>query len=67
MGESEHSQNEFSHDNIDMNANDQSKHQPEPEIGTENPNGPESEGRDSSDTSINVPGDYFGTDVIFCY
>jgi hypothetical protein len=22
MGESEHSQNEFSHDNIDMNAND---------------------------------------------
>ncbi len=28
MGESEHSQNEFSHDNIDMNANHQSKHQP---------------------------------------
>jgi hypothetical protein len=52
MGESEHSQNEFSHDNIDMNANDQSKHQPEPEIGTENPNGPESEGTDGGDTSI---------------
>ncbi len=65
MGESEHSQNEFSHDNIDMNANDQSKHQPEPKIGTENPNGPESEGTDGGDTSINVPGDYVGTDVIF--
>jgi hypothetical protein len=66
MGESEHSQNEFSHDNIDsMNSNDQSKHQPELKIGTENPNGPESEGRDSGDTSINVPGDYVGTDVIF--
>jgi hypothetical protein len=65
MGESEHSQNEFSHDNIDMNANDQSKHQPEPKFGTENPNGPESEGTDGGDTSINVPGDYVGTDVIF--
>ncbi len=67
MGESEHSQNEFSHDNIDMNANDQSKHQPEPEIGTETPNGPESEGTDGGVTSINIPGDYVGTDVYFCY
>jgi hypothetical protein len=65
MGESEHSQNEFSYDNIDMNANDQSKHQPESKIGTENPNGQESEGTDGGDTSINVPGDYVGTDVIF--
>jgi hypothetical protein len=65
MGESEHSQNEFSHDNIDMNANDQSKHQPEPEIGIENPNGPESEGTDGDYTSTNVPGDYIGTDVVF--
>jgi hypothetical protein len=48
-----------------MNANDQSKHQSEPKIGTENPNGPESEGTDGNDTSINVPGDYVGTDVIF--
>jgi hypothetical protein len=48
-----------------MNASDQSKHQPEPKNGTENPNGPESEGTDGSDTSINVPGDYIGTDVIF--
>ncbi len=65
MGESGHSQNEFLHDNIDMNANDQSKHQPEPKIGTENPNRPESEGTEGGDTSINVPGDYVGTDVIF--
>jgi hypothetical protein len=65
MGENEHSQNKFSHHNIDMNANDQSKHQPEPEIGTENPNGPESEGTGGVDNSINVPGDYVGTDVIF--
>ncbi len=65
MDESEHSQNEFLHDNIDMNANDQSKHQPEPKIGTENPDGPKSEGTDGGDTSINVPGDYVGTDVIF--
>jgi hypothetical protein len=64
MGESEHSQNEFSNDNIDINANDQSKHQPEPKIGTEIPNGPESEGTDGGDTSINVPGDYVGTDII---
>jgi hypothetical protein len=46
MGGSEHSQNEFPHENIDMNANDQSKQGPETEIGTENPNGPESEGTD---------------------
>jgi hypothetical protein len=65
MGESEHSQNEISHDNIDINANDQSKHKPEPEIGTENSNGPESEGTGGGDTSINVPGDYVGTDVVF--
>jgi hypothetical protein len=65
MGESEHSQNEFSYDNIDMNENDQFKHQPEPKIGTENPNGPESEGSDGGDTSINVLGEYVGTDVIF--
>ena len=34
MGGSEHSQNEFLHENIDMNANDQSKQRPETEIGT---------------------------------
>jgi hypothetical protein len=46
MGRSEHSQNEFAHKNIDMNANDQSKQGPETEISTENPNGPETEGTD---------------------
>jgi hypothetical protein len=55
MGESEHSQTEFPHKNIDMNANDQSKQGPEIEIGTENPNGPESEG---------TYGGNVGTDVI---
>ena len=44
MGGSEHSQNGFPHKNIYMNGNDQSKLGPETEIGTENPNGPESEG-----------------------
>jgi hypothetical protein len=55
MGGSEHSQNEFPHKNIDMNANDQSKQGPETELGTENPNGPESEG---------IDGGNVGTDVI---
>jgi hypothetical protein len=35
-GGSEHSQNEFSYKNIDMNANDQSKQGPETEIGAKN-------------------------------
>jgi hypothetical protein len=55
MGVSEYSQNAFSHENIDMNADDQSKQGPETEIGTENPNGPESEG---------TYGGNVGTDVI---
>ena len=57
-------ENQFSHDNIDENANDQSKHQLDPKIGTENTEGPESECKDGGDTSINVPGDNVGTDVI---
>ncbi len=40
------------------------KHQLDLKIGTKNPNGPESEGTDGGDTSINVPGDNVGTDVI---
>jgi hypothetical protein len=64
MGGSVQVENQFSYDNIDKNANDQSKHQPDPKIGTENPKGPESEGTDGGDTSINVPGDNDGTDVI---
>jgi hypothetical protein len=55
MGGSDHSQNEFPHKNIDMNANDQSKQGSETEIGTENPNQPESEGTD---------GGNIGTDII---
>ena len=57
-------ENQFSHDNIDENANDQSKHQLDPKIGTVNTEGPESECKDGGDTSINVPGDYVGADVI---
>jgi hypothetical protein len=47
-----------------MNANNQSKQGLEPEIGTENQNGPDSEVTDGSDTSMNVPGVNIGTDVI---
>jgi hypothetical protein len=64
MGESVQVENQFSHDNIDNNANYQSKHQLDPKIGTENPKRPESEGTDGGDNSINVPGDNVGTDVI---
>jgi hypothetical protein len=54
IGGSEHSQNEFLHKNIDMNANDQSKQRPEKEIGTENPNGPESESTAGGNVGTNV-------------
>jgi hypothetical protein len=54
MGGSEHSQNEFPHKNIDMNANDQSKQGPETETGTENPNGPESEDTDGGNVGTDV-------------
>ncbi len=64
MGGSVQVENQFSHDNIDENANDQSKHQLDPKIGTVITEGPESECKDGGDTSINVPGDNVGTDVI---
>jgi hypothetical protein len=64
MGGSVQVENQISHDNIDENANDQSKHQLDPKIGTENPGGPESECKDGGDNSINVPGDNVETDVI---
>ncbi len=54
MGGSEHSQNEFPHKNIDKNANDQSKQGPEAKIGTENPNGPKSEGTDGGNVGTDV-------------
>jgi hypothetical protein len=57
MGGSVQVDNQFSHDNIDENANDESKHQPDPKIGTEILKGPKSECKDGGDTSINVPGD----------
>jgi hypothetical protein len=64
MGGSVQVENQFSHDNIDENANDQSKHRLDPKIDTENPKEPETEGTDGGDTSINLPGDIVGTDVI---
>ena len=64
VGGSVQVKNQFSHDNIDENANDQSKHWLDPKIGTENTKRPESECKDGGDTSINVPGDNVGTDVI---
>ncbi len=64
MGGSVQVDNQFSHDNIDESANDQSRHQLDPKIGTEIPNGPKSECKDGGDTSINVPGDNVPTDVI---
>jgi hypothetical protein len=64
MGGSVQVENQFSHDNNDENTNDQSKHQLDPKIGTENPKGPKSECKDGGDTSINVPGDNVQTDVI---
>jgi hypothetical protein len=54
MGGSEHSQNEFAHKNNDMNANDQSKQGPETEIGTHNPNGPESKGTNGGNVETDV-------------
>jgi hypothetical protein len=63
MGGSVQVENQFLH-NIDENANDQSKHQIDPKIGTEILKGPESDCKDGGDTSINVPGDNVQTDVI---
>ncbi len=64
MGGSVQVENQFSHDNIDKNANEPTKHQLDPKIGAENPKGPESKCKDGGDTSINVPGDNVGTGVI---
>jgi hypothetical protein len=64
MGGSVQVENQFSHDNIDENANDQSKHRLDPKIDTEIPKEPESESKDGGDTSINVPGDNVQTDAI---
>jgi hypothetical protein len=56
--------NELSQENFDMDSNDQSKLGPEPKIGIENQNKPESEVTDGDHASINVPGFNIGTDVI---
>ncbi len=50
--------------NFDIDANDQTKQEPEPEIGTENQHEPESEVTKGGDTSTNKPGNSIGTEVI---
>ncbi len=55
---------EVCHKNFDIDANDQTKQGPEPEIGTENQNEPESEVTKGGDTSTHIPGNSIGTDVI---
>ena len=54
MGGSVQVENQFSHDNLDENANDQSKHRLDPKIGTENPKGPESECEMGVDSNTKV-------------
>jgi hypothetical protein len=54
MGGSEHSQNEFAHNNNDMNANDQCKQGPETDIGTDNPKRPELEGTDGGNVGTDI-------------
>ena len=49
---------------FDIDANDQTKQGPEPEIGTENQHKPESEVAKGGDTSTNKPGNSIGTEVI---
>ena len=56
MGGSEHSKNEFTHKNNDMNSNDQYTQGPKTDFGTDNPMRPELEGTDG--------GNVIGTDFI---
>ncbi len=55
---------ELSHKNFDIDENDQTKQGPEPEIGTENQQGPESKVTKGGDTSTNKPGNSVGTEVL---
>jgi hypothetical protein len=54
MGGSEHSQSEFSHENNDMNANNQYKQGLETDIGTDNPKRPELEGTDGGNVGTDI-------------
>ncbi len=55
---------EVSHKNFDIDANNQNKQGPEPEIGTENQHEPESEVTKGGDTSPINLGNSIGTKVI---
>jgi hypothetical protein len=54
MGGSEHSQSEFAHKNIDMNANDQYKQGAETDNGTDNPKRQELEGTDGGNVGTDI-------------
>ncbi len=56
---------EVCHKNFNIDANDQTKQGPEPEIGTENQHEPETEDTKGGDTSTNKPSNSIGTEVIF--
>ncbi len=50
--------------NFDIDANDQTKEGPEPEIGTENQHEPASEATKGDDASTNKPDNSIGTEVM---
>jgi hypothetical protein len=54
MGGSEHSKNEFAHENNDMNSNDQYKQGPKTHFRTDNPKRPELEGTDGSNVGTDI-------------
>ncbi len=54
MGGSEHSKNEFSHKNNDMNSNDQYKQGPKTDFVTDNPKRPELEGTDGGNVGTDI-------------
>ncbi len=54
MGGSEHSKNEFAHENNDMNSNDQYKQGPKTDFGTDNPRRPELEGTDGGNVGTDI-------------
>jgi hypothetical protein len=54
MGGSEHSKNEFAHENNDMNSNNQYKKGPKTDFGTDNPKRQELEGTDGGNVGTDI-------------
>ncbi len=61
MGGSEHSKNEFAHDNNDMNSNDQYKQGPITDFGTDYLKRPELEGTDGGNVGTDIISPQEGT------